>query len=65
MDCGRRTLKSSREPQVSQRGPSSIFASKEDLCMEIFDREETIIAKEVEAILSRHRDAAEAFRAVL
>jgi AcrR family transcriptional regulator len=41
------------------------FASKEDLCMEIFDREETIIAKEVEAILSQHLDAAEVFRAVL
>ena len=41
------------------------FASKEDLCMEIFEREEIIIVKEVEAILSQHRDAVEAFRAVL
>jgi AcrR family transcriptional regulator len=41
------------------------FDSKEDLCMEIFDREETAMRKEVEAILSGERDAAKALRAVL
>ncbi len=41
------------------------FESKEDLCMEIFDREENAMREEVEEILSRQRDAAEALRAVL
>jgi AcrR family transcriptional regulator len=41
------------------------FESKEDLCMEIFDREENTMREEVDAILSGEQDAPKALRAVM
>ncbi len=41
------------------------FPSKEDLCMEIFDREERAAAGRIESILASHRDPRETVRSLL
>ncbi len=43
----------------------NFFESKEDLCMEIYDEEETRLAGRIEEVLSRHEDPRDALRAVM